>query len=486
MRRFEELNRFCYTVSPRYTHHEIPSQISVALFFNRLRKDGDNSIPEESMPSSKTRVAIVGGGVAGLIVARHVASKPDTYSLTLFEQTDQVGGTWVYTDETDIDKHGLPVHSSMYKNLRTNLPKEIMQIPDFPMTDPNSPSFAHHSVIRQYLWDYAEHFNLYPHIKLNTVVKNVEPETLKNGQTIWIIKYKDLENEVETTKTFDAVVLCNGHHTVGHVPHIPGIDSFHGTCIHSHRYRAPETYTGKKVCILGASWSGIDIAIEVSEYAEQVYLSHNLPDPINAKFTKNIDQRPGIQSIQGNVFTFLDGTTAEVDSFIFCTGYKFTYPFMSSKVELRTDDNHVEPIYKHLVHITMPNLFVMGIPVLIIPFPMFHIQAQYILGILEGRIKLPSPKEMLQDFETEKNTLLQQGIPLRHIIKLKERQWTYYDEIAAAANVPSFPPVIKKIYDHVSEMRDIDFISYKNYQYRIIDDENFTVSFRDIFLAPCY
>ncbi|XP_047347619.1 flavin-containing monooxygenase FMO GS-OX-like 6 isoform X2 [Vespa velutina] len=410
------------------------------------------------MPSSKTRVAIVGGGVAGLIVARHVASKPDTYSLTLFEQTDQVGGTWVYTDETDIDKHGLPVHSSMYKNLRTNLPKEIMQIPDFPMKDSSGPSFVNHNVIRQYLWDYAEHFNLYSHIKLNTVVKHVEPETLRNGQTIWIIKYEDLENKLEGTKTFDVVVLCNGHYTVGHIPHIPGIESFHGTCIHSHQYRIPETYSGKKV-----------------------YLSHNLPNPIDSKFTKNIDQKPGIESIQGNIFTFLDGTIAKIDNFIYCTGYKFTYPFMSSKVDIRTDNNHVEPIYKHLVHITMPNLFFMGIPGLVIPFPMFHIQAQYIVEILEGRIKLPSPKEMLEDFVKEKNALLQQGVPLRHIVKLKERQWAYYDEIAAAANIPSFPPVIKKIFDHVSEMRDIDFTSYKNHQYRIIDDENFTVSY----CKPC-
>lgn len=70
------------------------------------------------MPSSKTRIAIIGGGVAGLVVARHTTAKLDTYSVTLFEQTDQVGGTWIYTDETDVDKHGLPVHSSMYKNLR--------------------------------------------------------------------------------------------------------------------------------------------------------------------------------------------------------------------------------------------------------------------------------------------------------------------------------------------------------------------------------
>lgn len=70
------------------------------------------------MPSSKTRIAIIGGGVAGLVVARHMSTKPEEYSLTLFEQSDKIGGTWVYTDDTDYDKNGLPVHSSMYKNLR--------------------------------------------------------------------------------------------------------------------------------------------------------------------------------------------------------------------------------------------------------------------------------------------------------------------------------------------------------------------------------
>jgi len=70
------------------------------------------------MPSSKTRIAIVGSGVAGLIVARHVVSKLNIYSLMMFEQTDQIGGTWVYTDETHLDKNGLLIHSSMYKNLK--------------------------------------------------------------------------------------------------------------------------------------------------------------------------------------------------------------------------------------------------------------------------------------------------------------------------------------------------------------------------------
>ncbi|XP_029043037.1 flavin-containing monooxygenase FMO GS-OX-like 3 [Osmia bicornis bicornis] len=427
------------------------------------------------MPSSKTRIAIIGGGVAGLVVARHTAIKLDTYSLTLFEQTDQIGGTWVYTDETDVDKHGLPVHSSMYKNLRTNLPREIMQIPDFPLKYDEGSSFVHHSVIREYLGDYAKHFNLYPHIKLNTLVKHVEPETLPNDQVIWMVTYQDLESKVETTKTFDAVVLCNGHYTVGHIPLIPGIESFPGDSIHSHQYRLPDVYAKKNVCILGASWSGIDIALEVSQYADKVYLSHNLPDPVDSRMSKNVEQRVGIQSIQGNIFVFRDGSTAEVDSFIYCTGYEFTYPFMSSKVEIRTDNNHVEPVYKHLIHTDYPNLFVMGLPGIVIPFPMFHLQAQYILGILEGRVQLPSSEQMRREYEAEKKALLDQGIPLRHINKLMGRQWAYYDEIAAAANIPGFPPVIKKIYDHVSQMRELDITIYKNYQYRIIDDENFVV-----------
>ena len=64
---------------------------------------------------------------------------------------------------------------------------------------------------------------------------------------------------------------------------------------------------------------------------------------------------------------------------------------------------------------------------------------------------------------------------------MKERQWAYYDEIAQAANIPSFPPVIKKIYDNANQMRELDFTIYKNYQYRIVDKDNFTVTY----CKPC-
>lgn len=62
------------------------------------------------------RVAIVGGGAAGLSSAKHV--KAGGHECELFEMAAQVGGTWVYTDDVEKDKYGFPVYSAMYQGLR--------------------------------------------------------------------------------------------------------------------------------------------------------------------------------------------------------------------------------------------------------------------------------------------------------------------------------------------------------------------------------
>lgn len=61
---------------------------------------------------------MIGGGVAGLVATRHLADSAWPTVPTMFEQTNSLGGTWVYTDTVGKDEYGLPVHSSMYKSLR--------------------------------------------------------------------------------------------------------------------------------------------------------------------------------------------------------------------------------------------------------------------------------------------------------------------------------------------------------------------------------
>lgn len=66
----------------------------------------------------KKSVAIIGCGAAGLAALRHFTAEESQFTCVSYEQTDNVGGTWVYTDKVGKDKYGLPVHSSMYKSLR--------------------------------------------------------------------------------------------------------------------------------------------------------------------------------------------------------------------------------------------------------------------------------------------------------------------------------------------------------------------------------
>ena len=67
-------------------------------------------------------------------------------SLASLEQGSRAGGVWVYTEETEEggehaeaqqqqqQQQQRGVHSSMYRNLRTNLPREVMSYADFPFT----------------------------------------------------------------------------------------------------------------------------------------------------------------------------------------------------------------------------------------------------------------------------------------------------------------------------------------------------------------
>lgn len=76
------------------------------------------------------RVAVIGAGSAGLAALRHCAEHINRFKengkigdkrisdVVCYERCDKIGGTWVYTEETGVDKYGLPIHSSMYDSLR--------------------------------------------------------------------------------------------------------------------------------------------------------------------------------------------------------------------------------------------------------------------------------------------------------------------------------------------------------------------------------
>lgn len=64
------------------------------------------------------KVAVIGAGAAGLTATKRLSQLQNEFEFCTFEQTDNVGGTWVYTDRVGKDEYDLPVHSSMYQGLR--------------------------------------------------------------------------------------------------------------------------------------------------------------------------------------------------------------------------------------------------------------------------------------------------------------------------------------------------------------------------------
>lgn len=94
--------------------------------------------------------------------------------------------------------------------------------------------------------------------------------------------------------------------------------------MHSHDYRVPEVFTGKRVLVIGAGPSGMDIALEITSVTQKVLLSHHLKEHPKTVFPDNLVQKPDVIKLDGSVAHFKDGSTEEVDVVFLCTGEYFS------------------------------------------------------------------------------------------------------------------------------------------------------------------
>lgn len=416
------------------------------------------------------RVAVIGAGAAGLSAARHLAAKPEFFGVTVFEQANQVGGTWVYTEQTGFDEWGLPIHSSMYKTLRTNLPKDVMAFPDFAFPR-DGPSFISHSEVCLYLQDYCDNFHLTNLIQFQTRVDTVSPRT-EDERQLWDVTVQDITSKQMTQYEFDAVMVCVGHYSTPQYPNIVGLEQFDGQVVHSHDYKTPEAFRDQRVVVLGAGSSGQDIALEVSSVATEVTLSHNKPRLVTP-LPNNVQQNQGITRADEEGFLFDDGEYWETDAIILCTGYLYTFPFLSSDCHVTVTDSHVTPLYKHLIHTEFPSLCFIGLTSQVLPFPQFDFQVRFFLSTLYGTTNLPSREEMDADTQADLAWRLEQGMPSRHAHKMGPLQWQYNLEIHERHGVELLPPVYEKLFSDVRQRRLRDFITFREDNYSIVDSENY-------------
>ncbi|XP_070549461.1 dimethylaniline monooxygenase [N-oxide-forming] 2-like [Ptychodera flava] len=210
----------------------------------------------------KQRVAIVGAGVAGLVSIKSCLEEAGLEP-TCFERHDKLGGVWNYSPELRPGQG-----PALYNSVVCNDSKEMMTFSDFPYPKENTPFMPHPMVLR-HIQNYAKHFNLEKHIRFNTDVIDVQRN---NDGKYWKLQIKDKDDKL-STEEFDYVMICTSAFNKAFTPSYPGMETFKGTTIHSNEYREPSKFRGKKVVVVGGSYSAGEISSEIARNGAEVYLS---------------------------------------------------------------------------------------------------------------------------------------------------------------------------------------------------------------------
>ncbi len=245
-------------------------------------------------------MCVIGAGVSGLTACKALTDFGVPY--TCFEASDEVGGNWYFQNPNGV--------SSAYRSLHIDISKPSISFRDFPMPD-RYPDYPHHTHILEWLRDYADAFALRERIRFNARVQHAERGPAGGWQ---ITLASSPQGEDGTTESFDALLVCNGHHWGPRLPDFPG--NFDGPQIHSHDYIDPSTpldLYGKRVLVVGIGNSAVDIVSELARktVSDTVFLStrsgaYVVPKYIFGKPTDQVVRPspllpPGLQRKTGRV-----------------------------------------------------------------------------------------------------------------------------------------------------------------------------------------
>jgi len=263
------------------------------------------------------RVAVVGAGPSALAHMRAFQSAAkkgaEIPEIVCYEKQDNWGGMWNYTWRTGVDEYGEPIHASMYGNLRTHIPKEVMEYPDYSFQEHFGKSFASflpRSVIFDYMEGRAKKSDVRKWIRFRTPVRRV---TYDEDKDMFSLTAHDLVNDVEYTEEFDFVVVATGHFSTPNAPYFSGIETFSGRLLHSHDLRNALEFKDKDVLIIGSSFSAEDITLQCWKYGcKSVTISHLGVSPLGHKWPDNIKEVPLLQKVSNSTCTFEDGSTTDV------------------------------------------------------------------------------------------------------------------------------------------------------------------------------
>ena len=385
------------------------------------------------------RVAVIGAGPSGLAQLRAFQSAAnngeEVPEVVCYEAQSDWGGLWNYSWRTGVDEAGFPNHTSMYRYLWSNGPKEGLEFADYTFEEHFGKQIASYPP-REVLFDYIQgrvkKAEVRDKIRFNNRVRDIRYDE-RSGQ--FTVVSRDTEADRETSEDYDHVVVASGHFSTPNVPYYPGFENFNGRILHAHDFRDAREFSNQDILILGTSYSAEDIGSQCWKYGcKSVTVAHRTA-PMGFDWPENWKEVPALERVNGKTAYFIDGSRTTVHAIILCTGYKHHFAFLPDDLRLKTANRlATADLYKGVVWNHNPKLFYLGMQDQWFTFNMFDAQAWWVRDCIMGKIALPSKEAMIADVE-ERVAREDAGNDDYYAIKY---QGDYVQELIDETDYPSF------------------------------------------------
>ncbi|KXS95126.1 hypothetical protein AC578_2889 [Pseudocercospora eumusae] len=208
-------------------------------------------------PTRKLRVAIIGAGYSGMVMAQKLQHKyADEMSklldFVIYEARDSVGGTW---------------RANTYPGVRCDVPSMIYCFPFETNSEWNN-FFSTGGEIQEYFVRAVKKWELERFVKFEHRVVDARWE---EGEAKWRLKIQHGQDTFEDE--VDILISARGFLSTWRWPQIPGIHDFQGKKVHSADWDHSYDYSNKRIAVVGNGSSGIQILPEMAKLPGTVVTS---------------------------------------------------------------------------------------------------------------------------------------------------------------------------------------------------------------------
>lgn len=199
---------------------------------------------------------VIGAGFAGLALIHYL--RDAGLSVKVFDKAADIGGTWTWNRYP-----GAMTDSEGYYYCLT-FSKALLQKWSW------SQRYPAWDETHRYMHFIADECDMWPHIELNTEVTSAE---FQKDSATWLITTAE-------GKQFSCKYFISGMGMISDpvIPKIKGIETFKGASFHSARWPEGLEYEGKRIGIIGAGATTVQMLPAVAEKAASVTVFHRTPN----------------------------------------------------------------------------------------------------------------------------------------------------------------------------------------------------------------